>query len=510
MLLMLKQKWTALSNLGVLPDMPIPEQKGLMLYNRLTSMLILMVVVTSGIMYFAMEMRIIPPAFLLSVPLLLFLLVLNKNGNAHRSVYIFAIYFPVFFTITSVVSKLYGEGDSIIYVIAAKFGILISSLFPLLFFGIKNKTKILYTTLPSLMIYASFDALHSIFAINLGTLPYRSSDYIYITVGVIIIFLLALVIITFLQSVNSVYEIQILQKNKTIEDAHILAIQQRDRISTAQQSLTDSIRYARRIQTAVLPSDSFFESNFQSYFILNLPRDIVSGDFYFVEKTSNKLYLAVADCTGHGVPGALMSMLGSTFLHQIISKNETEKLMFRAVIERISQSFQNPFRKSDELTAGEILTVLRELIKKSLNQNDPNLERKEGMDMVLCVIDFETKTMQFSGAHNSALLVSGNNSILLKGDKMPIGISRKEEPFSTQTTHFQTNDMLFLYTDGFQDQFGGEKNLKFKSNNFVELLKNISQLQSEEQYEALESAHTQWKANFEQTDDILVLAVKFK
>ncbi len=504
----MRRVWDQISNFGITSKMPLVEQKSLILFNRLIIMLAAMVVVTSILMFFSMGMTIIPISFLITLPVLALNLNLNRNGYAKHSIFVFTIFFSLFFTLSSILSKIYGEGTTIIYVIAPKFGILITGLFAVLFFGALHKRNLLKALLPSALFFLGFDTIHRFFGIINKSTAYERADYIYITIGLTMIFLLGTVIFLFLQSVNAAYESKILQQTQAIEASRILALKQRDEITNAKQHLTDSIRYARKIQTAVLPSEAIFEENFSDFFILNLPRDIVSGDFYFSVKLRNKIFVSVADCTGHGVPGALMSMLGVTFLHQIIGKTESKFPFIPDFAKRLTKNIPLPFQKNDEPDAGEILNSLRENIKKSLNQNDPALERREGMDMVLCIIDIETKMMQFAGAHNSAVLISGSELRILKGDRMPIGISIKEVPFQTQTVQLQVADKLYLFSDGFQDQFGGDKNRKYKSANFVNLLQATSSDSMREQGSKIEQEHTFWRKSYEQTDDILVVGLK--
>jgi len=274
---------------------------------------------------------------------------------------------------------------------------------------------------------------------------------------------------------------------------HELVREQHDKIALQQQNLHDSIMYAKRIQQAMLPQQRYISQILPQHFILYEPRDIVSGDFYWLTKlittdTENKnteyLIVAAADCTGHGVPGALMSILGISLLNEIIGKLEKP-------------------------IASNILNELRDKLKRSLNQSGAVSETKDGMDIALCVIDLENKKMQFAGAYNPMYLVRNNEFIQVKADKMPIGIYINEkESFSNQIVDIETGDMLYLFSDGYIDQFGGTENRKFLSKRFKQLLTDIAPETIENQKTILKDTLIEWKGKTEQVDDILVMGVK--
>ncbi len=282
------------------------------------------------------------------------------------------------------------------------------------------------------------------------------------------------------------------RKNKEIEKQKIEIEEQRDFATTQKQKLTDSIQYAKRIQKAVLPPRSQFSNVLNEYFIYFKPRDIVSGDFYWMTEKENILIVAAADCTGHGVPGAFMSMLGVAFLNEIVNKIDVNKHI-------------------NSLQADDILNQLRQQIINSLRQGEGRNDSKEGMDIALCIVDFENKQMQFAGAHNPLYLIRNNELIQYKGDKMPIGIHRNaHKSFTNNKISLQEGDMFYMLSDGFTDQFGGETGEKFLPKRFKNLLMNIHHKPMEDQHEILENEFNDWKGNRQQLDDILVMGIRFQ
>ncbi len=268
-------------------------------------------------------------------------------------------------------------------------------------------------------------------------------------------------------------------------------VQQNREIEKVNQSITDSINSAKRIQSAMLPSENAFESNFVEHFIIYLPRDIVSGDFYWLRKIDKFIVIIAADSTGHGVPGAFVSMMGMAFLNEIVGNAETTQ-------------------------ANQILDQLREHVKNALNQSESTHKLSDGMDLALCVIDVESKNLQFSGANNPLYIVrkskqlNDNNHQLihLKPDRQPIGAFIKEQPFTNHHFELQANDTLYLFSDGIIDQFGGEYSDKYKSQRFKKLLIEIQNQPLATQKELILEAYENWKGRIKQVDDIVVLGIK--
>jgi len=288
----------------------------------------------------------------------------------------------------------------------------------------------------------------------------------------------------------------ILDVNKNIKklvaiDSEISELKKAEQEITRQkEQITDSILYAERIQQAVLPPDEFISDVLPDHFIFFKPRDIVSGDFYWMRKIKNFVVIVVADCTGHGVPGAFMSMLGITFLNDIIVKSRFD-------------------------TADELLNRLRKRVKKALRQTGTDSEAKDGMDLSLCIIDMEFLQMQFSGAFNSLYLIRKKELIEFKADRQPIAIYIKEKDFTNHEAQLQKGDCIYMSSDGFEDQMGGPNGKKFLRRRFKELLIENSTYPMVKQKVILDQTLTSWQnpddeseMKYKQVDDILVFGVR--
>ncbi len=258
---------------------------------------------------------------------------------------------------------------------------------------------------------------------------------------------------------------------------------QKEKLLEQHQEINSSIRHASLIQNAVAPSEDSLKTIFKEHFILNFPLQIISGDFLWVERIKNKTYFAVADCTGHGVPGAMMSMMGISLLNSIILRNNNIKV-------------------------NELLDELRrQLIKNShptSNSDDPGFS----MDIGICKIDHRKGVIHFAGA-NRKLLVSRKGKLeIIPGDRMPVGIYPKNDPFTLQKHDIHPGDTFYLFSDGFTDQFGGPNNRKFKISQFTDLLRKINTAPLNVQKEYLTEAFNDWKGTQPQVDDVLVLGIR--
>lgn len=277
---------------------------------------------------------------------------------------------------------------------------------------------------------------------------------------------------------------EILQQKEEIEAQRDEITSQRDQIISQNQDIIKSISYARRIQTAVMPSKEVADMILKDYFILLKPRDIVSGDFYWMTQKGSKIIVAAADCTGHGVPGAFMSLLGITLLTEIV-------------------------KNTNDVRPHNLLNELRTNIKKALAQVGKENETKDGMDVALSVIDYDTSTLLFAGAYNPLYLIRDRKLIEYKGDKMPVGVHINEvESFTLHEIEIKKNDCIYMFSDGYVDQFGGPDNRKFMSKNFKELLLNISEKDMSEQKTILDDTIDQWIGPHDQLDDILVMGIR--
>jgi serine phosphatase RsbU (regulator of sigma subunit) len=265
-------------------------------------------------------------------------------------------------------------------------------------------------------------------------------------------------------------------------------VEQKNIIQEKQKEIVDSIHYAHRIQTTILAKDEYLKKHLPEHFVLFKPKAIVSGDFYWATTkissynetiTDNRFYLAVCDSTGHGVPGAFMSLLNISFLNEAIrDKNIAEP--------------------------HEILNHVRKRLIKYISQEGG----QDGMDGIVMCFDRLNNTITYAGAHNAPIVIRNKEIIEYKADKMPVGVGVKNEPFTLNTIHFQQGDMIYLYTDGYADQFGGPKGKKFKYKTLNALLSEISQEPLDTQRKKLDRAFEDWKGNLEQIDDVCIVGLR--
>ncbi len=262
----------------------------------------------------------------------------------------------------------------------------------------------------------------------------------------------------------------------------------RREIESRHKEITDSINYASRIQTALLPKDSDFQKIFKDYFILWKPREVVSGDFYWLRTIGNKTFLVAADCTGHGVPGAFMSLLGISFLNEIVNAK--------------------PY-----IEAKEILEELRQKVIKALGETGSDSQPKDGMDMALVIIDHDKETMEFSGANNPVYIIRNGELIELKAVRAPIGYYLKLRNFTTETLELEPGDTIYLFSDGFSDQFGGpDGHSKFTKKRFKQMFLelNSAEVPMSEQKKLIWEIFEKWKGTNRQIDDVMIIGVRWE
>ncbi len=281
---------------------------------------------------------------------------------------------------------------------------------------------------------------------------------------------------------------KIVEQYDKILEANEELITLNEAISKQNNEIVDSINYAQRIQAAMLPPDSYVSELLNENFVLHKPRDIVSGDFYWIKQINQYIILLAADCTGHGVPGALMSMLGISYLNEIVQRRE------------ITQ-------------ANHILNELRKQIKFSLRQHGQPDEAKDGIDLALCVLDQRNMMMQYSGANNPLYLIRDVKDvpelIEIKPDRMPVGYYQgKDKSFSNHDIQLQMGDTFYVFSDGYIDQKGGKDNKKFMSKKFKTLLLEIHDQPMYDQKNLLDKTLSDWMGTNSQMDDILVVGVR--
>ncbi len=265
-------------------------------------------------------------------------------------------------------------------------------------------------------------------------------------------------------------------KEKRLEETNKQLIEQN-------KDIKDSLYYAQRIQQSILQSPQMLNTFFNESFLLYKPKDIVSGDYYWFHENEHYKFVAAIDCTGHGVPGAMMSMVANSIFKEVF----------------INQKITDP---------SMILSGLDTELDKSINVNQ-DATFNDGMDVAIIRIDKTTNELVFSGAFRNILITQNNTLTEIKGSRYPIGFySGITKVFENTTLQLQPNDCVYLYTDGFIDQFGGERNKKLNKTNFKELLTTIADMTLEEQEAFLEYSFNNWKQDNEQTDDVLVIGVK--
>jgi len=277
---------------------------------------------------------------------------------------------------------------------------------------------------------------------------------------------------------------------------------QRDLVVSQKKEITDSINYAQRIQSAILPQKSYLQKVMPENFIFFKPKDIVSGDFYWIKELKSHLIIVGADCTGHGVPGGFMSMLGITLLNDLVDQGSLDQ-------------------------PGEILGQLRLKVKEMLAQEGSSQEQKDGMDMALVIINKVTSQLQFAGANNPLYLIRRKELIKgqelesfasqetadfqlfeLKGDRQPIGIHWEEREFTSHTLGLQKQDTIYVFSDGMVDQYGGPERKKYKTVNLKKLLLSMQQEPMEKQKQLIEKTFESWRKDFEQIDDVCIIGVR--
>ena len=317
--------------------------------------------------------------------------------------------------------------------------------------------------------------------------PVWKKWWFYLSTAIILSFLIILYVkwrIRRLIAEKRILEEKVIERTHEIENQKNEIEKQRDTIELTNSNITSSITYASQIQQAVLPPIELIERLLPQHFILFKPKDIVSGDFYWVAEKSDKIIFSVSDCTGHGVPGAFMSLLGITLLNEIVN------------IHGITRS-------------DEILNALRERVVQSLLQNRMQPQTKDGMDIALCVLDRKRRKLQYTGGMNDLVYLSGGERMLIKADFMdvsPAEYNRKK--FTLNEMDYKDGDMIYLFSDGYQDQFGGDFDKKFLRPHFYNTLYEMSKYPVIQQHKLLEEKLSDWMKSSSQTDDITVMGIR--
>lgn len=452
----LSEYFNRIGNIGIRHVDGISEQKSLRFLNYLCVITILLISIYATLSYAQFKFQyttlyLIEISFL---PILGFLLYLNHKGAIFLSKIIGLSCNLVYLFILNISSGKFMGGA---FMLLATLGI------PMLMFP-KHPLKYVFFVLHILVFLLAY--FYLMFLPSLMNIAPEDQVAAYLG-AVVIMFVTSFVVIQYYLSIHHLYE-------DALSASH-LKLEQKNR------EVTDSIVYANLIQSAILPRPELIESYFPDYFLLYRPKDIVAGDFYWIEKKDDFLHLAICDCTGHGVPGAMVSMICTTALGRAL--NEYHCRM-----------------------PGEIFDKVRELLKQHFFHSPQ--EVYDGMDASLCTFDLKNKKMWWSGAYNPIWIIRNNNLIEIKGDKQPIGITTSPSPFSTHEISLLEGDCVYLFTDGFADQFGGQRGKKLGKKNFMDFLMDISSLSMAQQKSRLLEFHLDYRNTLEQVDDICVCGLR--
>ena len=308
----------------------------------------------------------------------------------------------------------------------------------------------------------------------------QNFQLIVFAIGLLIALILSVIIYRNLQK-NKRYSRIIETQKEEVEKQKTEVVRQKEVVEEKNKEITDSINYALRIQSAILPPVNYVKNYLPESFILYQPKDIIAGDFYWMHVANEKIFIAAADSTGHGVPGALVSVVCANALNRTVSE----------------------FGIND---TGKILDKTRELVIETFAKGQSDV--KDGMDISLMCIDKNKKQVQWSGANNPLWFVSGNEMKELKGNKQPVGKSDDAAAFTGHNIQYNSGDVFYLFTDGFADQFGGSRGKKFKYKQLEELLLSICNKSLSRQEKELSDAFNNWKGELEQVDDVCVIGIR--
>lgn len=330
----------------------------------------------------------------------------------------------------------------------------------LLLFGVGNATWFWLSISVAVVIFYGTLAVNGfVFPVSYDSQWTNLFDVVIVTGLILIIFLLTIIFEHAKENANKKLE----EKNK--------------QIALRNKEITDSIQYAQRIQNTILASPESIKKHFAESFIVYRPKDIVSGDFYWTTEKGNNMYIAICDCTGHGVPGAFMSLLTSNLLGEAINERGLEK-------------------------PNEIFDYVRSKLIENISGG------RDGMDGTIICYNTETGTFTYAAANNTPVLVRNEEIVKLPKDRMPVGEGIKKEPFQEFTIDTKNGDMLYLYTDGFTDLFGGPDGKKFSTKRLLNLFLNIAGIQTHTQKERIETTFDDWRGDWEQIDDMSLIGIR--
>jgi serine phosphatase RsbU (regulator of sigma subunit) len=452
----MKNLWSFISDVGCYPELDLEEKRRIRLLNRLSfiSFVVLMV-------YMIVEIIIHVYVF---IPFLIIMLgfVVITFLLLHNRKYTFAKNFAVILISICISFFMLNTGNAMSEILFVPL-----TAMPLIVFRNK-KASVFYL----LYILALSVVLRLVQPYIDPLLKLNEDEFIFFRAMNLINGIVITYFITYyFKKSNETYESQLVHMNEIVSEKN--------------KEITDSINYAKHIQNAILPSQQFFKSHFKGAFILYKPKAIVAGDFYWMHASGDHLYFAAADCTGHGVPGAMVSVICANALNRTVKEFGIRE-------------------------TGKILDKVRELVIDTFfyEENNNTSPVKDGMDISLCCLNIKTNELSWSGANNPLWIIREGSLIEYKPDKQPIGRTDHLRPFSTTNIQMKTNDGLYIFTDGYADQFGGEKGKKFKYSQFKKLLLGIKDKSGEEQHTVISKELDHWKRDLEQVDDILLIGIK--
>lgn len=482
--MIVKQLWTRLSNFGTDHSLSMIAARKAILTNQL-AYITFFVVFGMNISFLFIKSVSFDATGLASSFIILSTPLLNKLGYHKMAAFLFAVLMPISLTLFSSVNKtLMPPPIPLEVYIFPKVFLLSFLIIPLVIIDAKSKFHLALAILVNLACIYWVDSLNTSMGVGLdfSIVSFDSFDRLnYLILFPIIILISGFI---FLNNINNKSEEQILAQNKKLEKAN-------HKINKINSDLTNSIQYAQRIQNALLPEKKRLSLYFTDSFVYYKPRDIVSGDFYFIKETKTQgrpcLALVCADCTGHGVPGGFMSILSMSLLNDIIRDNQFT-------------------------SAADILNQLREQIKVALNQTGKPDEQRDGIELSLILYYPDKKQMEFAGARNPVYLIKNNTLQVFKGDSMPIGIYLNERLFTNSILNLEGGEMIYLFTDGITDQIDS-KGKRLMTTNLRKWLLNTSNQKASVQYNYITDQMNRWMEidtvnRAEQIDDMLLIGFR--
>ena len=384
---------------------------------------------------------------------------LNSKNKYDKSFYINCVYGLIYFVCGTV---LYGLESNL------QFFMLIMCLISIALFENALVLRI-FVTFAVLSFFAMIIGLRGQPGLMALTDEMKKAQAVVGIVNLFILFVITILFFAFFRRENILFQIAILKQKDIIEEK--------------QKEILDSIAYAKRIQFALLASDNLLKNNLPDHFVLFKPKDVVSGDFYWATPTPEGFIFITADCTGHGVPGAFMSLLNISKLSQTINENKITR-------------------------PDLILNNIRTEIIRVLNV-DGSEESKDGMDAVLCKLDLKNMKLQYAAANNSFYIIRNKQLLICKADKMPVGKGHDDSiSFTFNEIELKNGDTIYTFTDGYADQFGGPKGKKFRYKQLEDILVSICDLPTKEQSAILSQKFEDWKGKLDQVDDVLIMGIK--